>query len=566
MAQSDLHEFIIKNSKSIKKRTDQSVKPGIHHLNIFSDINPASLQGDDLVEYFLTAFKIENDGHLYKKQLIDHVDKIDNPFFKTIVLCEVNYFNSAIQIIEELKKHFGMEVEVIGAQANYKEYNNKINDAIFIDIQDIENSNILSKRPHYKFETEKYSFIDQKIVPLNVKEQKLLILIIFYILKLSEIETHKKEQHFEFANAFLDRLLFIQNESFPNRDYILGHFKNLLRGELNEIEFLNKYDNELPFIPSFDYFRVLADNHFKKYNFESALQIYTILEQHLKMVKCYLGLNKEDEMKKELHRIRHQLEKKLLGSDPEYADLHLNSEVNKKNIEIGERPVLNTDEVRKQLNFENKMDQLEIDNDGPTHIENPITKSAESTTKDQKGTDISDLSLSEMKFALVNTYDLLAEITKDPSYYDKSYKLYQSHETLKNKALYLIRDQRITEAIDILQQALEHSQNDVKLFHMLGCLKIALNQNGEPELRKILSIDPDNYETLLNLADFKIQRNSNSEALDYLQKAFKIHQNEHVAKCIVTLLTKENRKDELEKFLSDNNALLDDESVEHKQE
>lgn len=582
MLPSELHDFIIKNSKSIKKRSNQSVKPGIHHLKLFDEIDSEQLYGDDLIEYLYVAYKIKNSNHVYKRKLIQKAEHIDNPFLKTIIFCELNLLNSAVQVIDQLTEHFCIGMEIIGAEAKFKEYNEIINDAMFIEIKDMEGHDSIKNRVKYKFETEKCIFTEQKVVALNVNEQKICILIIFYILKLYEIENNKKEEHFEFANAFLDRLLFLQNESFTNKEYILNYFRNVLRSETNEITFFNKYDKEIPFIPAFDYFKTLADNYFKKYNFESSLHIYTILEQHLKMIKCYLGMNKEDEMTKELNKIKLQLEKKLHITDGGHTP-------DTEDVSSGKTNILHIDEVKKQLNCEtnnniadqekchkpkdqkeeqfrisqleiNTMEQVSSDSTGVNHQDSNL--SAKKVNHAFKGTDINEMTKSEMKFTLINTYSLLAEICKDPSYYDKAYVLFETHETLKNKALYFIRENRLREAILLLEKALEHCKNDLKLYHMLGCLKIATNMDGEKYLQKILELDPDNYDTLLNLSDLKIQQGENADALVFLKQAFKIHQNENIAKSIVALLAKEERKEELEQFLRENNALVKEEQSE----
>ena len=78
MIQSNFDNFIIKNSKTIKKRPDRSVIPGIHHLDLISDIDHKNIPGDGKIEYLLVAYKIESDGHLFKKELIKHVHEIEN--------------------------------------------------------------------------------------------------------------------------------------------------------------------------------------------------------------------------------------------------------------------------------------------------------------------------------------------------------------------------------------------------------------------------------------------------------------------------------------------------------
>lgn len=500
---SKLHEFIVKNTRSIEKRKDDIIKPGVHDYKIFQEINEHDLKGDDLVLYFLVGYKIMIKNDEFKQKLIKSIENIEDLFLKTIVFCELNYFEDALKSTEELKTKFSLQMEIIGAKAKYKKHNKIEKEAMFAEITNISASESINERKEYNLETDDYIFTEQKITALNIQEQKIVILIVFYIIRLMELDKTRSNEYKEYASAFLDRLSFIRNENFQNKEFIVQYFKNILRDEIKDVPFTSLYDKEMPFIPCFEYSKVLADNMFKNFKFESALNIYTILEQQLKIAKCYLGMGKDKEMVVELTKIKEDLEKRL-------------EKINTLGLQ------------------ENCVSETE-------YVKNHST---------EKGSDLGEMTPSEIKFTLVNTYHLLAEIKKDTTYYDLSYKLYPSHETLKQKAMYFVRERRMEDALETLEKALIHTKNDIKLFHMIGCLKIACNQDGEPFLHKILEIDPDNYETLLNIADFKIEQRKPLDALIYLKRAFKMHQTAGCAEKIIAILTKEEKKEELKKFLS----------------
>lgn len=530
-----LENFILSNTKNIRKNTNNEYRHGISDVKNYECVDINELQGDDEIMCHLVSFKVKKENSGIKRILLEKIDEIENPFLKVIVLCEINQLNSAKNVIEEIKKHFFVQIDVIGAVSQYKKYNKIENEALFVHFSDLSPSYDIQNRKLYKFETEECIFIEEKVCALNVKEQKILILLLFYTLKLSNLDKNQQSLHIDFAKAYFERLLFIRNEPFVSKNLLISHFRNILYNETNEIPSSIEIDKEIPLILCYEYSSVLARNYFKKYFFESALRIYEILHDHMKIVKCYLGMEKEEEMYNELKYIQNHLERSIDSK----KDMN-----NEKLVMLGDSIIFNVSEI-----------------------------SAENLDK---------MTLSEQKFNLINTYHLLAELKCDIQYYDKSYSLYQSHETLKLKALHQIRQLQLNEALETLNLALKHSQCDIQLLHMIACTRNALYQNtflnqeskteydnsakhdnlsiqdGEEYFMKILAIDPDNYDTLLNLADLKTQQDKKIEAVKYLKKAFRIHPSVGCAKKIISIL-EENSVEELNNFLKD-------ESLKHIQE
>ncbi|ELQ76786.1 putative Tetratricopeptide repeat, Tetratricopeptide-like helical protein [Trachipleistophora hominis] len=166
----------------------------------------------------------------------------------------------------------------------------------------------------------------------------------------------------------------------------------------------------------------------------------------------------------------------------------------------------------------------------------------------EKGCDTRECS--SAMFDLVNTYNLLAELTGRAYYYALSYQTYKTYTPLKLEALHRIRNKEYEKALALLKQALEHAPYNITLLHMTGCLETALHGNGITYFLRILSIDSNNYETLINTGNYYTEKEKYEDAVYFYTRAYKINKSAKVLKHVVTILEMAGKYDEIRKMLS----------------
>lgn len=371
------------------------------------------------------------------------------------------------------------------------------------------------ERKLYKFETRDHVFKNYRVFSLCVNEQYLLLTIIRLLLK------SQGPEHLEYARAYLDRLLFNRNGDHDMKDYMLGHYKNVLYDETNEPCFVRSFCFEAPLIFSFEYAQVLGNNLFKKYFFESALEIFTCLGRHEKMAKCYLGMGKEQEMIKELRGMKEKMEIKVFGKRMNVCDAETMKEstVQTDDTSANEQ-IIPTSSVTRNVA------------DSPAAEPDRCMKSS--------ATDV---------FDLVNTYNLLAELTNNTYYYTLSYRAYKTYTPLKLEAVHRLRNKEYEKALSLLKQALDHSPYNITLLHMVGCLETAIHGNGVSYFLRILSIDSNNYETLINVGNFYTEKEKYEESVYFYTRAYKINKSARLLKQLGAILEVTGKYDEIKCML-----------------
>lgn len=629
-----LNKFILENFKGIKQQNNPVYRPGIIRADLLEEVN---CDGVDFIRHLFILYKCSVENERYKNLIIENIGEVENLLEKANILIELNMLNAAEECLEKYKRMIGVSLDVIGAEAVFKQHNCIENVTYVLDVTyhsgctqqggdntvevcggnvevvgderskgevrnrtgaehaGLEQKNeenetrssaivhqetIISgtmerngiheteengkavpitdkrimnmhsdgvhglgmncvsgresehqkaerpvntgkprmrsheKRKLYKFETRDHVFKDYKVFSLCVNEQYLLLTIIRLLLKSQGPEC------LEYARAYLDRLLFNRNEDHDMKDYVLSHYKNVLYDETNEPCFVRSFCFEAPLIFGFEYAQVLGNNLFKKYFFESALQIFACLGRHEKMAKCYLGMGKEQKMIKELQGMKEKMEIKVFGKCMNVCDAEA---MKKSTVQTGDtganEQTIPTGSVTRNAT------------DGLAELDRCMKSNA---------TDV---------FDLVNTYNLLAELTNNTYYYTLSYRAYKTYTPLKLEAIHRIRNKQYEKALSLLKQALDHSPYNITLLHMVGCLEMAIHGNGISYFLRILSIDSNNYETLINVGNFYTEKEKYEESVYFYTRAYKINKSARLLKQLGTILEITGKYDEIKCML-----------------
>ncbi|EJW02962.1 hypothetical protein EDEG_02647 [Edhazardia aedis USNM 41457] len=394
------------------------------------------------------------------------------------------------------------------------------------------------------FVTEKLSYKDFKVAPIDYPIQKILLAELEYVLHTEHDEKYKYEK----MQCFLDRLTYKKNEINHKTQALLFYYKSFLpKSSLkndfgtiyeNHIStnaniFTEKYENncindemslfEVPYKSELDHFERIAFVYSKFFMYESAMKYYKILRSYEEIIKCYIGMGIETKAINELKTAEKYYIEKLCPSIPknttEMYD-HPKFSFDIKDYFISDTTCSNKSQ-KENIEFENT--KFLPNDDIATNLKNCFPDAQKKNTNEcYKNNEKQDNKMYDIKMKITDVYILLAGLENDINYFDKALKIFDYHETHRLKALKLYKEGKFLDAKNELELALKTNRTE-KILFTYGCVLIELKdyQNAIIIFNELILYDNKNDKVYGNLVHCYIEIGEIDNALNVLEKAIK---------------------------------------------
>ncbi|KAM0676658.1 hypothetical protein BDAP_002771 [Binucleata daphniae] len=433
----------------------------------------------------------------------------------------VKEYKMAKKHIELYKQKKCVTIKLTGKTARAKYFNCIEKDFLALEIDNEDTK----KNDKELFETDKLCYTDYYVTSLSLNLQEILLTELECILHTEINEEYRKEK----IGTYIDLLKYKKNEKHPLFTRLINYYNTYidtkeyyhLEQDLhvkNDIDFTHQYNLPVKYI--FEIKERLAHVFSKQFRYESAFCIYRELGDIENIIRCYVGLNKEDEAIVETKNRIHESTKRLESIQ--------NTQKNKAD---------------KSSNKEQKEDENSKQNNNASKNEYELYY----INIEKENNNV--ISVFDTKYKTYESYLLLASLENKPEYYDMAFSVIQHFEPFRLKGLYYFAKRSFAASAECFYKALEINRTENILFSY-GCALIE-QKNYELAVASFLELlffDSKNTKALLNLTNCYFQLKQYENGLDTLLTAIKYTQRKDLVDLYIAMCNKHEYKERLSKL------------------